>query len=159
MHPNAQLIHQFYACFQARDATGMSACYHPDIVFSDPVFGRLHGPQATAMWHMLCSRAEDLALTVGGVQADTSTGSARWEARYTFGKARRRIHNIIDAAFVFREGLILQHTDTFDLWRWAQMALGPAGLLLGWTPMLQASIRRSARRGLEAFIQKRADAT
>ena len=158
MHPNAQLIQQFYDCFQARDAAGMSACYHAKVVFSDPVFGRLQGPRAAAMWHLLCGRAQDLALTLSNVQANSDTGSAHWEARYTFGQARRPIHNVIDAAFVFREGLILQHTDTFDLWRWSRMALGPAGLLLGWTPMLQASIRKSARRGLEAFMQKQVEA-
>jgi ketosteroid isomerase-like protein len=157
MHPNAQLIQQFYACFQAHDADGMSNCYHADIVFSDPVFGRLHGRQATAMWRMLCARAEDLALTVSDVQANTNTGSAHWEARYTFGKARRPVHNVIEAAFVFREGLILEHTDTFNLWKWARMALGPAGLLLGWSPVLQASIKKSARRGLEAFVQRQAE--
>jgi|SRR3990172_1954527 len=154
MHPNAQLIQQFYACFQTRDAAGMSACYHPEVVFSDPVFGRLHGPQAAAMWRMLCARAQDLALTVSNIQANTNAGSAHWEARYAFGKARRPVHNVIDAVFVFREGLILEHTDTFNLWKWAQMALGPTGLLLGWTPMLQTSIKKSARRGLEAFMHK-----
>ena len=158
MHPNAQVIQQFYACFQARDATGMSACYHPEVVFFDPVFGRLHGSEATAMWHMLCGRAQDLTLTVSNVQANSNTGSAHWEAHYTFGKARRPIHNVIDAAFVFREGLVLQHTDTFDLWRWSRMALGSAGLLLGWTPMLQSSIRNSAHSGLEAYMKNQAGA-
>ncbi len=154
MHPNAQLIQQFYTCFQARDAAGMRDCYHPDIVFSDPVFGRLHGPEAGAMWQMLCSHADDLVLTVSRIQADANMGSAHWEADYTYGKARRPVHNVIDAAFVFRDGLILQHTDTFDVWKWSRMALGPVGLLLGWTPMLQTSIRKSARQGLDAFIHK-----
>ncbi len=41
MHPNAALIQRFYAAFAARDAAGMQACYHPDVVFRDPVFGEL----------------------------------------------------------------------------------------------------------------------
>jgi len=41
MHPNEQLITQFYAAFNARDAARMTASYHPQVVFSDPVFGRL----------------------------------------------------------------------------------------------------------------------
>jgi ketosteroid isomerase-like protein len=153
MHPNEQLIRKFYSSFQARDAAGMSACYHPDVVFSDPVFGRLHAAQATAMWHMLCARARDLEITFDQVQANADTGTAHWEARYAFGKTRRPVHNVVDAALVFREGLILQHTDTFSLWKWARMALGPMGLFLGWTPMLHRAIRSDARRGLDAFIQ------
>jgi ketosteroid isomerase-like protein len=153
-HPNEQLVHKFYACFQARDAAGMSACYHPQVEFSDPVFGRLHGPQASAMWHMLCGRARDLAITCEGVRADQDRGSAHWEARSTWGKTGRPVHNLIEAAFVFRDGLIVQHDDRFSLWRWTRMALGPAGLLLGWTPMLQGAVRKEARRGLDQFIQK-----
>ncbi len=46
MPDNAGLIQKFYTSFQARDAAGMNACYHPAIVFADPVFGRLEGDQA-----------------------------------------------------------------------------------------------------------------
>lgn len=41
MHPHTQLIQKFYTAFQTLDAHGMSACYHPNIVFTDPAFGRL----------------------------------------------------------------------------------------------------------------------
>ena len=154
MHPNEELIQKFYAAFQARDATTMCACYHPDVIFSDPVFGSLQASQATAMWHMLCARARDLQISFKDIQANATTGTAYWEARYTFGKTSRPVHNVIDATFVFRENLIVQHDDVFDVWKWTRMALGPMGLLLGWTPWLQSAVRRDARQGLEAFNQK-----
>jgi ketosteroid isomerase-like protein len=154
MHPNEELIQKFYTAFQARDAAGMCACYHPDVVFSDPVFGRLSADEATAMWHMLCGRAKDLQITFRGVQADATTGKAHWEAQYTFGKKSRPVHNVIDATFVFRENLIIQHDDVFDLWKWTRMALGPTGTLLGWTPWVKSAVKKDARRGLDAFIQK-----
>ena len=59
MHPNAQLIETFYRSFAARDAAGMAACYHPEIHFTDEVFD-LHGPDAAAMWSMLCEQGQDL---------------------------------------------------------------------------------------------------
>ncbi len=155
MHPNAQLVDRFYRSFQGRDAAGMAACYHPEVAFSDPVFGRLEGTRVVAMWQMLCGRAKDLAITFDDVRADNDAGAAHWEARYSFGPKRRPVHNVIEAAFSFRDGLIVRHADTFDLWRWARMALGPAGIVLGWTPMLQAAIRKDARRGLDAFLAKR----
>ncbi|HYR09688.1 MAG TPA: nuclear transport factor 2 family protein [Longimicrobium sp.] len=154
MHPNAALIHRFYDSFAALDAEGMKACYHPDIVFSDPAFGELHGPQAGAMWAMLCARAKDLEVSVSDVEADDQRGRAHWDARYTFGQTGRKVLNRIDAEFQFRDGLIIRHTDTFDFYAWARQALGPAGLLLGWTPVIQNRVRSAARAGLAKHMRE-----
>jgi len=156
MHPNEALIHRFYTCFQARDAQGMRACYHPDVVFSDPAFGELRGTAAGDMWAMLCARATDLELTHGNVAANDETGTADWDARYTFTQTGRRVHNRIHASFGFRDGLIARHDDDFSFWRWARQALGPAGLALGWTPLLRAKVRAAARAGLDAWVRKSA---
>ncbi len=153
MHPNAQLLQRFYEAFQRRDGETMAACYHPDAQFSDPVFTDLRGAQVGAMWRMLCGRARDLDVSFRDVQADAAQGSAHWEARYTFSTGRR-VHNRIEAAFEFRDGLILRHRDRFDLWRWTRMALGPLGVVLGWSPMVQGKVRRTARAGLDAFMAK-----
>lgn len=152
MHNHTDLIKQFYSAFQQKDYRGMIACYHPQIAFSDPVFTDLKGKQAGAMWHMLCERGKDMTLTFEGVEAQGDTGSAHWEAVYSFGSAKRRVHNIIDAAFTFQDGKIIRHRDTFDFWRWSRMALGPSGLLLGWSPFIQNKVRQTAHKGLMAFI-------
>lgn len=152
MHPHAALIARFYDAFQRRDAEAMAACYHPDVTFSDPVFGSLHGERARDMWRMLAARATDLRIETSGIAANERDGRARWIASYSFGRANRPVRNVIDARFEFKDGLILRHTDSFSLWRWSGMALGPVGALLGWTPLLQARIRRDARRGLDAFV-------
>jgi ketosteroid isomerase-like protein len=156
MHPNEALVHRFYTCFQARDAEGMRACYHPDVVFSDPAFGELRGKAAGDMWAMLCARAADLQLTHGNVTANDETGTADWDARYTFTQTGRPVHNRIHASFRFRDGLIVRHDDDFSFWRWARQALGPVGLLLGWTPLLQAKVRSTARAGLDTWARKSA---
>jgi len=154
MHQNADLIREFYTSFQARDANGMNTCYHAEVVFSDPAFGTLKGKEATSMWQMLCERGKDLDIEFGDVHADDEKGSAHWEAWYTFSKSGRRVHNIIEASFVFQEGKIFHHTDRFNLWRWSSQALGPLGIFLGWTPFVQSAIRKEARKGLEKFMQK-----
>lgn len=156
MHPNAQRIHDFYAAFGRRDAEGMVACYAPDVWFSDPVFRDLKGEEAFGMWRMLCIRADDLVVEASGIEADDVQGQAHWEARYTFSKTGRPVHNRIDARFTFRDGKIVRHEDSFDLWAWAGMALGPKGRLLGWLPPVQASIRKQADDGLRAFLRARA---
>jgi ketosteroid isomerase-like protein len=154
MTEHERLIETFYRAFQQRDAAAMARCYHPAIVFDDPVFVRLRGVEAGAMWAMLCGRATDLEIEFGGVQADAQRGRAHWEARYTFQQTGRKVHNVIDAAFEFRDGLIVRHVDRFDFWRWSRQALGPIGLLLGWTPILRGKVRRTVRRTLDAYLLK-----
>ncbi|MBZ0276926.1 MAG: nuclear transport factor 2 family protein [Anaerolineae bacterium] len=148
-----QIITDFYTSFQKRDYAGMIACYHPQVTFSDPVFVGLKGKQAGAMWHMLCERSRDLNVTFNGVQVQGTTGAAHWEATYTFSTGRH-VHNIIDAAFIFQDGKIIQHRDRFDFWRWTRMALGTSGVLLGWSPLVQNKVRQTGMGGLRVFIEK-----
>jgi ketosteroid isomerase-like protein len=147
---NAGLIERFYAAFGARDGAAMAACYAPDAVFSDPVFGELRGADPGRMWVMLTGRAQDLAITLESHSADDATGQAHWLADYTFATTGRSVHNDVRARFVFRDGLIAEHHDDFSFHGWARQALGPAGLLLGWTPMLRSRVRGQARAGLAA---------
>lgn len=157
MHPNAQLITDFYAAFQRRDGAAMAACYHRDVHFSDPVFPDLRGERAGAMWRMLCRRATDLAVAARDVAADDALGSAAWDARYTFGPTGREVHNVIAATFEFRDGLIVRHRDDFDLYRWTRQALGPMGVLLGWTPLVKHKVRRTAADALDGYVATPAD--
>ena len=151
MNANAATITRFYEAFQRRDAAAMAACYAPDVQFSDPVFPDLRGPQASLMWKMLCERGKDLRLEFRDVRADDATGSAHWEAWYTFSTTGRKVHNVIEASFAFRDGRIARHADRFDLYRWSRQALGPAGALLGWTPLLRNKVRAMAAKGLADY--------
>lgn len=153
MEKYTELIEIFYTAFQQKDHAAMNACYHPDIHFRDPVFLDLHGNEARAMWHMLCERGKDLSLEFSNIKAGESAVSAHWEAHYTFSTGRK-VHNIIDATFEFRDGKIIRHEDVFDLWRWTRQALGPVGILLGWSPILRSKVRQTAWKGLDAFILK-----
>lgn len=155
MHSHAALLEKFYGAFQERDHATMASCYHPEVVFSDPVFPHLEGPRAGAMWHMLCERGKDLKLEYSGIQADDQGGQAHWEAWYTFSQTGRKVHNVIDASFQFRDGLIVEHKDHFDLWRWSRQALGAPGLLLGWTPIIGNAVRKKAGQGLDLFLEKK----
>jgi ketosteroid isomerase-like protein len=153
MPSNDQLIKDFYEAFQRLDGDAMAACYHPEIRFSDPVFTDLKGAQAGDMWRMLCSRAKDLKIEFGSVQADDSKGSAHWDARYTFSTGRP-VHNPIDATFEFQDGKIVRHVDSFDLHAWAAQALGLPGRLLGAFPFFKKKIRASAMKGLDDYRSK-----
>lgn len=151
MHPNAQLIAQFYQAFQRLDAEAMCACYTDDIQFSDPVFTDLRGAQAGNMWRMLTARAQDFSLVFDSIEANDLEGSAHWIASYSFSQTGRSIVNDIHAKFEFRDGKIFRHRDHFDLWKWSQQAMGVKGLLLGGLPFVQNKIRAQAAKNLQKF--------
>ena len=65
-----------------------------------------------------------------------------------------RVLNRIDASFTFKDGKIVRHVDAFDLRRWAGMALGLKGKLLGWLPAVQNAIRKQGDAGLRAYMAK-----
>ena len=143
---NRALIERFYAAFDAGDGEAMAACYTPDARFSDPAFGELHGQQVGDMWRMLTGRAQDLRVELH--EHDDST--ARWVARYTF-RGGRKVVNDVRATFVVRDGLFAEHDDRFSFHTWSRQALGPVGLLLGWTPLLQKKVQRTAGERLERY--------
>jgi ketosteroid isomerase-like protein len=154
-HPNAALLERFYSAFDARDGATMAASYTADAVFSDPVFGELRGDEPGRMWVMLTARARDLRIQLLEHEAGDERGSARWLADYTFAATGRKVHNDVRAEFRFRDGLIAEHRDAFSFFAWSRQALGPAGLALGWTPLLQRKVRRQARAGLAASAGRR----
>lgn len=155
MHPNQALIRRFYEAFAVRDAEGMAACYHEDVVFSDEVFVDLRGVRAAAMWRMLCERGKDLEVTFSDVEADDHAGGARWVAVYTFTATGRKVRNQVTARFRFRDGKIIEHRDRFDFWAWTRQALGPVGWLLGWSPIVKNKVRRTAGGQLERWCAAR----
>lgn len=154
-----ETIHRFYDAFAKMDAETMAACYADDVTFSDAVFIGLRGEEARDMWRMLCSRATDLVVEKSKVRMEGDVGHAHWDARYSFGQPggkKRPVLNRIDATFKFRDGLIVDHRDDFNLYAWTRMALGPVGIFMGWTPMVQNAVRKQARGGLKAFQREKA---
>lgn len=146
-----KVIKEFYEAFSRRDAEGMVKHYADDVRFSDPVFQNLEGEGAKNMWRMLCDRGKDLTVEVSNI---TDTG-AHWDARYSFSATGRKVLNRIDATFTFEGEKIKTHTDAFDLWAWTRMALGVPGVLLGWTPFFQRTLRKKALGGLREWESRK----
>ncbi len=154
--PNVALIECFYRAFDEGDGKTMAACYAPDVQFSDPVFPDLRGPRAGAMWQLFTEGPGKVRVELLEHQADEQSGTAHWKARYTFTETGRPVVNDIQAKFRFKDGLIVEHRDTFDFYRWARQALGPPGLLLGWTPIVRATVQRKASSMLDKFTRESA---
>jgi ketosteroid isomerase-like protein len=157
-HPSfnkMSIISRFYTAFMEKDAETMASLYHPEATFRDPVFDLPDGATAGDMWRMLLKNGQDLRVSFGEVMEDEKGGSAQWEAWYTFSKTGRKVHNVIEAKFEWKDGLIYRHTDHFDFWRWSRQALGLTGWLLGWSLFLQNKVRATAMKGLLKFQESK----
>lgn len=152
----SRLIEQFYTAFTNLEAEKMVSCYHPEVIFHDPAFGELKGERVKNMWRMLChsQKDKDFKVTFKVLSSDDHYAQVHWEAFYTFSQSGRKVHNIISANFDFKEGLIIKHTDNFNLYRWSQQALGLKGYLLGFTSFFQNKLQQQTNRLLDKFENK-----
>jgi len=148
---------RFYTAFQQKDYETMASLYHPEARFKDAAFDLNSGVEAAAMWKMLITAGKDLRIEFRDVHAEGNKGSVHWEAWYTFSKTGRKVHNVIEAHFEFRDGLIFRHTDHFDFWRWSRQALGLTGWLLGGSGFLKKKVSTAAMKSLHRFMENSAE--
>lgn len=158
-HANAELLRKFYSAFASLDADTMASCYHENAEFDDPAFSLRGKKEIAGMWTMLCTAVKEKGrdvwkLEFSGIHADDLHGKAHWEPYYRFSATGRMVHNIIDAKFGFKDGLIISHRDHFDFWRWSKQALGTPGIILGWSSFLKKKVRTQAAANLAVFMAK-----
>lgn len=149
-----ELIEKFYTCFSNGDYKGMTACYHSDIVFQDCVFGTLKGQRVFKMWEMLLSKsAGNSKINFHSIETSSEHGSANWSAEYEYGVKKRKVVNVVQAKFKFKDGFIIEHQDTFNLWNWTKQALGPVGYLMGWSNFMKNKIQKTTNKQLDDYIE------
>jgi ketosteroid isomerase-like protein len=149
-------IQKFYAAFNDLDAETMASCYHKEVVFKDPAFGTLKGHHASNMWRMLCTSQtkSTFAVEVRDIEVQGNTAKAYWEAKYLFSKSGRAVHNKIHAQMKFKDGLIIEHIDDFNLHAWAKQALGWKGFILGRTSFFQRQLNKQTAAMLNRYEKK-----
>lgn len=156
MKPREQIIEEFYSGFAEANSETMNSCYHSHAVFQDPVFGVLERQDLTDMWDMLIEKSKGaIEINFSDLTSNGKTGSANWTAKYLFSSTNRMVFNKVHAEFEFKDGLIFRHTDTFDLYKWSQQAIGIKGLLLGWTPFFKTKIQQQALQSLRKYQEQK----
>ena len=153
------IIEKFYDAFTHLDAERMVQWYHDDITFEDPAFGVLRGEEAKNMWRMLClsQKGKGFKVITSNIEYTPESGKARWEAYYTLTKTGRKVHNIINATFKFKDGKIINHVDKFSLYRWSKQAMGFKGFLVGWTAFFKKKLNKQTRFLLSEFQKKQSN--
>ncbi len=144
-------IESFYTALDNHDIDAMVSYYHDDIVFEDPIFGKLEGLKAKKMWYWLSENGKDLTVKFSDIKADDHKGSAYWEARYTFGTRKRPVLNRVNSSFEFKDGKIIKHIDDYSLHRWASQAMGWKGKVIGGSSYFRRKIQYRSSRLLDKF--------
>ena len=153
MHSHYALIRRFYGHLAAADAQGAAACYHPDVLFSEPLFPSLRGEAAAELLRLRLAPGTRREVRLLEASSDEHGATARWSAREVVRGRTVLIEG--RSMFAFRDGLIARHYDHYPLWRWIAQALGPAGAALGWFGPFRWAVRRRAARALERFSAAR----
>ncbi len=96
-----------------------------------------------------------LKLNSQNIKANDNSGSAHWEAFYTFSQTGRKVHNKIDASFEFKDGLIIEHTDEFDLHKWAKQAMGIKGIFFGGMQFFKNKLQGKTNALLDKFLKEK----
>ncbi|MET6990216.1 nuclear transport factor 2 family protein [Sediminicola arcticus] len=149
-------IEQFYKAFNSLEAENMVSLYHEAIIFEDPAFGVLKGEQVKNMWRMLCAsqKGKEFKVKVSKIEISDEITTATWEAFYVFSKTGREIHNTIKAEFRFKDGKIISHKDSFDLYQWSIQALGFKGYVFGWTTFFKKKLQKQTNKLLSNYASK-----
>ena len=150
MHSNALLLERLFSSLNGKDDKSMASCYHSAATFRDIAFN-LNGKQEIHdMWRMICSG--DIRATFEVLHADDETGRVRVVDEYTFSDTGRKVTNVVDSRFTFKDHLVLEHRDTCDPKAWAAMAMGGvSGFLAGRVGPLR---RFKASRKLKKFVEE-----
>jgi hypothetical protein len=156
MTENEKTLIRFYTAFANADAETMCKCYHADAQFRDPVFDLLKGNDVCNMWKMLIKKSKgQIKIDFSDVKATEYIGSAQWIATYNFSLTNRKVVNVIKAQFQFKDGLIIKHTDDFDIWKWSKQAFGIKGYLLGWTGFFHKKVNEQALFSLKKYKENK----
>lgn len=150
------IIEAFYEAFSNLDAENMVKYYHPDVVFRDPAFGDLKAERAKNMWRMLChsQKGKGFKINYQVTNFNKEKANAQWDAFYTFSQTNRKVHNKIAATFKIENGLIVAHTDEFNLYNWSKQAMGIKGYFIGNTSFFRKKLQQNTNLLLNKFEKK-----
>ena len=152
MIKNREQVELFFEAFQRKDYKTMQHCYAHYAHFYDPAFEHLNGFEVGKMWEMLLKNSGDLEVEFKIIGEKEHRVFATWEARYTFRLTGNKVLNKISSEFFLENGKIINHTDSFNFYKWAMQAFGMKGRLLGWTDFFKQKVRKTAQGNLQKYI-------
>lgn len=120
-----EVARRFYDAFCAGDAATLEQLYHPQVKFKDEIFRFQDRAGVMGMWRLLTAKEAGAKFTYELLGVEGEVATVRWKADYKFPPPDGNpVHNVITARLVVKDGLIVEHTDSFSWHRWSSQAFG-----------------------------------
>ena len=73
------------------------------------------------MWEMLLSNKKtDTKISFDIRRVSDERGKVNWVAEYVYGEKKREVTNKVSGEFKFKDDKIIEHIDSFNLWKWTR---------------------------------------
>ena len=102
MHSHTEVLTRLFTALDRHDHEAMAACYAKNARFRDIAFKLEGRTRIHAMWHMICDG--DIKTTFKIDEVDDRTGFVTVVDDYTFRAKARKVHNVIQSRFRFKDG-------------------------------------------------------
>lgn len=96
-------------------------------------------------------KRKSFKVIVSDIECNDSEGSAKWEAIYTFGSKKRKVHNKIKARFKLQDSKIIAYLDEFNVHQSATQAVGFSGWVIGWSAYFKKKLGLQTNALLNRF--------
>jgi hypothetical protein len=151
LHPNVVLLERFYTGIQNSDIAAIRTCYAPNVVLLRPGLWRATRRQdGSDVGHVIQPRrapADHLQRPIRRRLHRLGTLGSPLRVRQDRAPGPQPDHLRIS----LRRARVAEHRDSFRVYRWAAMAIGPVGRLAGWTPLLRSALHKETVRLLDRF--------
>jgi ketosteroid isomerase-like protein len=128
------VANQFYTAFCAHDPATLAKLYAPDVQYQDTIFTFTDRAGVMGMWGVLDAPSSGkFSYQILSVEGDVVT--VHWDAYYAFPLTGRPVHNSVMAELTVKDGLIVQHHDSYPWGAWAAQAFPFGASVSSWGPV------------------------
>jgi hypothetical protein len=141
------VVERFFSAYANADPVAMSACLHPQISYSDPLFPDLRGVRVGLRWHWQLRHATEFKLQKQIMFMDERKAQLKLDVAYLWHG--RAVHHEVLSTLTIWDDLIVRQIDEYPYWPYAKQAYGVAGHLLGGLGWAQSVVQRRAAAAVE----------
>jgi hypothetical protein len=141
------VVERFFLAYSKADPVLMSACLHPQISYSDPLFPDLRGVRVGLRWHWQLRHATDFKLQKQIIFLDERKAQLKLDIAYLWH--RRAVHHQVLSTLTIWDDMIVRHVDEYPYWQYAKQAQGLAGYVFGGFGWAQSVVQRRAAAAVE----------
>lgn len=150
---NYTIIESFFDALYHENSKLLNSFLTDDIVFEDPIMGRLEGDEVRYWWQLLCEKVQDFTLEYHKIEVKGDEVYAEWETSYTFYATQRKVRNQLKTQFIIKDGKIESQKDSISYQKWIKQVIGNKASFFIKGTVMQKGIQKQAKALLKAYMR------